>query len=41
MEENVDLHRKYIDYDEGDWIYTKLQPYRHTSLADKKRLETF
>lgn len=36
MEENAYMYMQDITYEEGDWVYVKLQPYKQTSLLNRK-----
>lgn len=35
MKKNADGQRRDISFDIGDWVYIKLQPYRHTSVENR------
>ena len=36
MKAQVDRHRKDQQFDIGDWVYLKLQPYRKNSLVEQQ-----
>ncbi|CAA7049796.1 unnamed protein product [Microthlaspi erraticum] len=36
MQRSANLHRRDVEYKEGDWMYLKLRPYRQGSLAKRR-----
>ncbi|CAM8911655.1 unnamed protein product [Rhodiola kirilowii] len=36
MQQQANKHRTDVEFQEGQWVYVKLQPYRQTSLRDKR-----